>query len=169
MTENLHVPGAKADSGKITPRLLAEDFPHAMQVLYSLPVAGGTTPEAMLRALMTAPADGVLLIDSVKRLLSALIYRDPHTPPPAARANALMAAADVAGFGMRKYTASGWKYVENRAVRYTEAMYRHLLSLVGGQECDLDSGRPHTSHLIWNCMAVLEILALEDANRQRLY
>lgn len=169
MTKNLHVPGAKADSGKATPRLLAEDFPHALLFLYGMPVVSGVDPEAMLKSLMLAPADNIPLAVSVQRLLSSLTYRDTSVPAAEARAKALYAASDVAGFGMRKYTAGGWKHVDNGVVRYTEALYRHLVLWVSGEECDLDSGRLHLHHLIWNCMAILELLSLENTAAQRLY
>ncbi len=169
MTENLHVPGAKADSGKPTLRLLAEDFPHAISFFYSMPIASGMEPAGMLRMLMLAPVDGTPVSVSVKKLLSALTYSNPHLPQQEAQAKALYAAADVAGFGMRKYTASGWKHVENGVVRYTEALYRHLASMASGETHDVDSGRPHTSHAIWNCLAVLELLDQVEEPAARLY
>ena len=70
--------------------------------------------------------------------------------------NALVAVAEVGTFGADKYERDGWRRVENGTVRYTDAMWRHLLA---GDGVDDDSGLSHLAHLAWNALALLEMKA----------
>ncbi len=80
---------------------------------------------------------------------------------------ALLAVAEVATFGARKYSRGGWQHVANGYTRYRSAQLRHLLK--GGYEsCDSDSGLLHDAHDAWNALAKLELRlrkADEDANK----
>jgi Domain of unknown function (DUF5664) len=72
---------------------------------------------------------------------------------------ALIAVGEVGTYGANKYTADGWKKVPNGFERYTDALYRHLLT----DEClpiarDEQSGIPHAAHAAWNALARLELL-----------
>lgn len=76
---------------------------------------------------------------------------------------ALQAVAEVTTFGAEKYTASGWLAVPNRQARYTDAMFRHLLTEQAGQLRDPESGLLHAAHAAWNALARLELLLREGA------
>jgi hypothetical protein len=67
---------------------------------------------------------------------------------------ALAAVADVGTYGARKYSLHGWLCVPDAEVRYTDAMFRHLLA---DGETDVESGLRHLAHAAWNALAVLEL------------
>jgi len=64
--------------------------------------------------------------------------------------------------GANKYTDHGWKHVSNGVNRYTEAMLRHLLSEMNGEEIDPGFGLKHAAHLAWNALARLELMIEEE-------
>lgn len=66
--------------------------------------------------------------------------------------------SDVLTFGAEKYTPNGWQSVQGGLERYTDALYRHLLSYHAGEENDCESGLPHIAHAITNLMFITEIL-----------
>jgi hypothetical protein len=73
---------------------------------------------------------------------------------------ALRAVIDVGEYGAKKYTVDGWQFVDAGFLRYTEAMYRHLLAendLMYDEATDL----LHAAHVAWNALARLEILLRE--------
>lgn len=70
--------------------------------------------------------------------------------------NALMAVAEVATFGAKKYTRGGWKEVPGGLLRYKAAQGRHMLYREAGEERDSDSGFLHRAHEAWNSLAQLE-------------
>ena len=79
-------------------------------------------------------------------------------------ARALNEVAKVGTFGANKYTDNGWMEVENGCSRYTDAMYRHLISEAMGEELDPDSQIYHAAHAAWNALARLNfILNAKDA------
>lgn len=71
-------------------------------------------------------------------------------------AMALEQVAEVASFGARKYTRTGWVSVPNARERYYDAMWRHLLASAH-EPTDPESGHPHLAHVAWNILAVLEL------------
>jgi hypothetical protein len=73
-------------------------------------------------------------------------------------ANALQAVAEVGTFGANKYTADGWKQVDNGFSRYSDAMLRHVLAEAAGDELDPESSLLHAAHGAWNALARLELL-----------
>lgn len=74
---------------------------------------------------------------------------------------ALMAVAEVATFGARKYSAGGWQHVENGVERYTDAMDRHRLYGHIEGPVDSQSGLLHAAHEAWNSLARLELMLRE--------
>lgn len=105
-------------------------------------VLEGTAPTAP-----TAPKAG-LKYDSGKPI-AAVLYQDfPH---------ALSAVVDVATFGAKKYTRSGWRTVPDAAQRYADAMHRHMLAHARGERLDPESGLPHCAHIAWNALALAEL------------
>lgn len=75
---------------------------------------------------------------------------------------ALMEVSKVGTFGAEKYTDNGWVSVENGVERYTDAMLRHWLNEVSGEEVDEESGLHHAAHLAWNALARLELMLREQ-------
>lgn len=65
------------------------------------------------------------------------------------------AVAEVRMFGTEKYhDPDNWKEVEPQ--RYLDALYRHLLAYIGGEECDLESGLSHLAHMGCNISFLLD-------------
>ncbi|WEE76635.1 DUF5664 domain-containing protein [Comamonas testosteroni] len=78
---------------------------------------------------------------------------------------ALLAVADVAAYGARKYTEDGWRCVPDGQRRYTAAKDRHRL--MGAFEAlDAESGLMHLAHEAWNALAALELKLSEAAHAQ---
>ena len=72
-------------------------------------------------------------------------------------ASAVEAMVKVGSDGARKYTDNGWKTVPNGKARYEDALLRHLLAHLSGEELDPESGSPHISHCMWNAAAIYEL------------
>jgi len=83
---------------------------------------------------------------------------------------ALLAVAEIAGYGCRKYgSPSGWQNVDNGVRRYDDALGRHLLAQ-SISDTDEESGLLHAAHLAWNALAVLELrLKTKHISRKELY
>ena len=65
------------------------------------------------------------------------------------------AVAEVRMFGTEKYhDPDNWKEVEPQ--RYLDALYRHLLAYIGGEEYDLESGLSHLAHMGCNISFLLD-------------
>jgi hypothetical protein len=79
--------------------------------------------------------------------------------------HALMAVAEVATFGARKYSPGGWKKVPNAKKRYNDAKLRHYLLSVD-EDLDQDSGLLHQAHECWNTLALLEF-KLEELKKKK--
>lgn len=77
---------------------------------------------------------------------------------------AMEAVAAVSQFGASKYAWNGWRGVDDRLNRYSDAMVRHLTSEAKGENLDPDSGLPHRAHAAWNALATLEII-LQEADK----
>jgi hypothetical protein len=69
---------------------------------------------------------------------------------------ALAAVAEVGTFGARKYSRGGWQSVPEGEQRYTDALWRHLLT-ERHESHDPDSDLLHAAHLAWNALARLEL------------
>ena len=66
------------------------------------------------------------------------------------------AVAAVREHGTRKYgDPENWKRVD--AQRYKDALYRHWLAYLNGEECDEESGLPHLWHLACNAAFLIEM------------
>ena len=72
-------------------------------------------------------------------------------------ASAVQAMVKVGSDGARKYTDNGWKTVPDGKARYEDALLRHLLAHLGGEDVDPESGSPHISHCMWNAAAIYEL------------
>ncbi len=82
-------------------------------------------------------------------------------------ARALLEVSEVGTFGAEKYTPQGWTQVPGGIERYTDAMYRHLLSEAAGERDDQETGLMHAAHAAWNALARLDLL-LREAERGAL-
>ena len=71
---------------------------------------------------------------------------------------ALKEVSAVGTFGANKYTPNGWKKVPDGIERYTDALYRHLLTEGTGEALDPDSNLLHAAHTAWNALARLELM-----------
>lgn len=65
------------------------------------------------------------------------------------------AVAEVRMYGTKKYGDSeNWRKVEPK--RYVDALYRHLLAYIEGEEVDEESGLSHLSHMACNISFLLD-------------
>lgn len=95
-----------------------------------------------------APSDPGAKLDSGKQIAGELVLGFPH---------ALSALVQVATFGARKYSRSGFLQVEDGERRYLDAAMRHLLKYGMGELSDEDSKLPHLWAVLWNIAAVIEL------------
>jgi len=76
-------------------------------------------------------------------------------------ARALQEVGKVGTYGANKYTDNGWVDVPDGIARYTDAMYRHLLTEAQGELCDKDTEILHAAHTAWNALAILDLMLRE--------
>lgn len=74
--------------------------------------------------------------------------------------HALDEMALVLTFGANKYSAEGWRTVENARRRYLAAAGRHWQALLRGETHDSESGLHHAAHLMC-CAAFIAELDME--------
>ena len=68
------------------------------------------------------------------------------------------AVAAIREYGCKKYTdPENWRQVEPQ--RYRDALYRHLLAYLAGEELDAESGLPHLWHMACNVAFLIEFEA----------
>lgn len=68
----------------------------------------------------------------------------------------IKAVTMIREYGCQKYgDPDNWKRVE--AGRYKEALYRHWLAYLEGEEVDEESGLPHLWHLACNAAFLIEM------------
>jgi hypothetical protein len=70
---------------------------------------------------------------------------------------ALKALGDVAGMGEEKYDRFNFAkgYAWSLSV---DALFRHLLAFLDGEDTDPESGLPHTAHVAWHGLALTTFL-----------
>lgn len=78
---------------------------------------------------------------------------------------ALLEVSKVGTFGAKKYSRGGWQSVQNGQLRYTDALFRHLL-IERYEDIDPDSEICHAAHLAWNALARLELKMRENLPRR---
>ena len=85
----------------------------------------------------------------------------PTLVPP----SLVTAVAAIRGYGVAKYGRSeSWREVESE--RYKDALYRHWLAYLGGEENDPESGYPHLWHLACNVAFLIEQAEVDKRLRQ---
>lgn len=68
----------------------------------------------------------------------------------------LMAITDIREYGLVKYPdAENYKKVPEEMWR--DALVRHLVAYIGGEEYDRESGKPHLSHALCNLVYLIEL------------
>ena len=68
----------------------------------------------------------------------------------------IRAVAEIREYVCRKYhDPENWKKVEKQ--RYKDALYRHWLAYLDGEENDEESGLPHLWHLACNAAFLIEL------------
>lgn len=72
-------------------------------------------------------------------------------------ARALQEVGRVGTYGANKYSDNGWIDVPDGERRYTDAMFRHLLSEAAGEKFDRDTKISHAAHCAWNALARLDL------------
>lgn len=65
--------------------------------------------------------------------------------------------AEVLTFGAKKYEPNSWQTVEDGRRRYEDALYRHWLAYLKGEEVDVESGLSHLKHIACNTMFLLHL------------
>ena len=79
----------------------------------------------------------------------------------------IKAVAAVREYGCRKYhDPENWKKVEKE--RYKDALYRHWLAYLSGEEKDKESGLPHLWHLACNAAFLIEMEGTENGSSKDL-
>ncbi len=76
----------------------------------------------------------------------------PTLVPP----SLMEAVATIREYGCKKYKdPENWRCVEPQ--RYRDALYRHWLAYLNGEELDKESGLPHLWHLACNVAFLIEL------------
>ncbi len=68
----------------------------------------------------------------------------------------LEGAANVLEHGAKKYGKRNWRLTPIKASTYQGAFLRHLTAYYEGETIDPDSGENHLSHVMANCMVMLD-------------
>jgi len=65
---------------------------------------------------------------------------------------AVIGVSEVLTFGRVKYCKEGWKDVPDAVDRYRDALLRHFMAILDGEDIDPESGLPHIDHVQANAM-----------------
>ncbi len=68
--------------------------------------------------------------------------------------NALLDVARVAGFGAGKYAKFNFTKGYDWSLSYN-ALLRHIMAFLAGEDLDDESHLPHLAHAAWHCLALL--------------
>lgn len=69
---------------------------------------------------------------------------------------ALIALTDIREFGLQKYPdAENYKKVPEDM--WLDALVRHLVAYIHGEELDEESGKPHLAHALCNLVYLIEL------------
>lgn len=100
--------------------------------------------------------DGPIHWEERKRM-SQKAKADAGKPRPTLVPVSLIEAVTaVRMYGNEKYhDPENWRQVEPQ--RYQDALYRHWLSYLKGEQCDPESGLPHLWHLACNAAFLIEM------------
>lgn len=68
--------------------------------------------------------------------------------------NELKDVVKVLMLGAKKYSPDNWKKCDDTK-RYKDALMRHVISYVSGNERDEESGLSHLAHAVCNCLFLM--------------
>ena len=74
--------------------------------------------------------------------------------------DALEQVVRVLEFGAVKYSVDNWRHVPDARYRYRDALLRHTVAMIRGEDTDPESDLPHAAHAA--CCALF-LVALERA------
>lgn len=75
---------------------------------------------------------------------------------------ALLAVGKCIEVGTHKYPQpDNWKLVDGAFTRYQDSLMRHYTKFLAGQERDNETNLLHLSHMVWNCLAILELYLMD--------
>jgi hypothetical protein len=77
--------------------------------------------------------------------------------------NAVHQTIEVLQYGANKYGDENWKQVDPK--RYKDALLRHLLAYLAGEEHDKESDLKHLAHISSNVLFLLEHEAIADKEK----
>lgn len=77
---------------------------------------------------------------------------------------ALLELAKVYGYGAEKYDHHNYRKGYNWSLSYN-ALLRHVLASINGEDFDPESGLPHMAHAAWHCLTLTQFLLDRKANR----
>lgn len=98
--------------------------------------------------------------DDANRMRPLLVLRDMN--------RALEVVCQVAEYGAKKYSPSGWLNTLEGQTRYADAMMRHVMAHLRGERVDPESGKLHMAHAAWDALAVLELMLRSGCLRDLL-
>lgn len=79
----------------------------------------------------------------------------------------LTAIAIVRDYGTQKYgDENNWRTVDVK--RYVDALYRHLIAYISGEQCDRESGFPHTWHIACNIAFIIELERQREGQSEQI-
>jgi len=81
-----------------------------------------------------------------------------------APAEALALLGEVYGFGAQKYERHNFRKGYAWSLSY-DAMLRHILLSLSGEDYDAESGLPHMAHAAWHALTLTQFLKDKEANR----
>ena len=83
-------------------------------------------------------------------------------------AAALEVVGRVGTFGADKYSDGGWLHVPRARERYTDALLRHIMRDLAGEQDDPETGLLHAAHAAWNALARLQLLLNEETENEQV-
>ena len=78
---------------------------------------------------------------------------------------AVLEVAKIYGYGNGKYAPHNYRRGYNWSLSYN-ALMRHVLASISGEDIDPESGLPHMAHAAWHCLALLQFLLDQQAGKQ---
>jgi hypothetical protein len=109
------------------------------------------------------PTDPSTSPDDNPKTIFGLMKPSTRAIPPIA----LLHLGAVMESGARKYGRFNWREHTVTASVYTDAIMRHLLAYIDGQDADPESGLEHLAHIMACCALVLDAKAMGKLNDDR--
>jgi hypothetical protein len=101
--------------------------------------------------------------DDNPKTIFGLIKPSTRAIPPIA----ILRLGAVMEHGARKYGRFNWREHTVTVSVYTDAIMRHLMAYVDGEDLDPESGMDHLAHIMACCALVLDAKAMGKLNDDR--